>query len=96
MKRIILVLVAVLLTGNAWADCRVYEYEEMKDMGKDELAEAKNKAFDEFVKLMGRQSGAVSSGSHDLARRYQKATDVCGSQMQKMSDVYKRRFPEAP
>jgi hypothetical protein len=37
MKSFMLVLVMVVIAGNVWADCRVLEYAEIKDMTDAEL-----------------------------------------------------------
>lgn len=85
MKLIMLVLVIVVMAGNVWADCRVYEYAELKDMTEQEMNAELKITAQELVETVT-----------NWKRTDHKAFDICTQQRQRINDVKAKKFPAAP
>lgn len=97
MKRIILVLVAVLLAGNAWAfDCPFLEYAEIKDMDNKYLTEqaveyhAELKKMNDYLETISTPAGFNTVTSYQRDRAFAFAFQ-CSDQLDKLKKEAKKR-----
>lgn len=104
MKRFMMIVVAVMSAGNAWAflvddPCRVYEYQEMNAMTDQELTREIDLTRKKVSSNLKYGNNMASQSGPDTDREAQNAyknARICGEQSSRLSSVKNQRPDHSP
>lgn len=93
MKRLVIMLAFSFIPITVFADCRTYEYAELKDMSQQEL-EAEEKIVDEESLFYLKHSNNFLESR--MKREYKETDEKfkkCDEQLRRIKTMLKKRFP---
>jgi len=91
MKMALLGLVAVVIAGNAWADCRALEYAEIKDMSTKELKKELSEIDVENRRLLDLANNQTSEWKMEQAQATMDKSIACSQIRTKLQKALDRR-----
>jgi len=94
MKRLVLIGVMTLVTGNSWAGCRVLEYAEMKDMTASELEAEVKYNYDEAMRMVAAGTKAMEQGQRHLGPAAIRAAEICANEAPRLQRVLEKKVVE--
>ncbi len=100
MKRIVLLLVILAVTANAWGDrCRIYDYQEMKDMTDLELQyeiDTTQKKYLSEMEYANNMSALKGLDAEIRANKLRASADQCEEQLNRLQAIKTKRHPVDP
>ncbi|PKN11765.1 MAG: hypothetical protein CVU69_10485 [Deltaproteobacteria bacterium HGW-Deltaproteobacteria-4] len=94
MKKFLLVLVLMMFSVSAWAECLTYDYAELNDMSLVEIQKAYTDNSIGLVSAMEGSTMAIKINDQELRDKYELREKVCSDQGEKIKRVWGKNFPD--